>query len=198
MIKLQDIVMNFGENTITTALKNITLEIARNDWITVLGASGSGKTTLLNIIGGILKPTSGIVQIDGANLNDMSRANIQEYRRKKIGFVYQDYKLFNQYTVIENVMVPQLPYGKRNEIEEKARHHLEEVGLNHRMNHFPKELSGGEKQRVAIARTLLMEPEILLCDEPTGNLDRKNTENVMNYNGPKILDSKKGYVKVGL
>ncbi|MFD2046640.1 ABC transporter ATP-binding protein [Ornithinibacillus salinisoli] len=179
MIKLQDIVMRFGTTPVTIALNKITLNVDQNDWVTVLGASGSGKTTLLNIIGGILSPSSGIIQIDAVNLNDMEKADIQEYRRNKIGFIYQDFKLFNQYTVLENVMIPQLPYVKRKIIEDNGKSLLENVGLSHRINHFPTELSGGEKQRVAIARALLNNPDILLCDEPTGNLDSKNTEKIM-------------------
>lgn len=179
MIHLQDIAMQYGTNPVTTVLNKVTLSVAENDWINVLGASGSGKTTLLNIIGGVLKPTEGIVQIDNVNLNKMEQKKIQEFRRNKIGFIYQDFKLFNQYTVLENVMVPQLPYEERKTLEEKAKHLLEEVGLSHRVNHFPAELSGGEKQRAAIARALLNNPDILLCDEPTGNLDSQNTENIM-------------------
>lgn len=179
MIHLRDIEMQFGTDPVTIVLNNVTLGVEKKDWINVLGASGSGKTTLLNIIGGILKPTDGIVQIDNVSIDKMEQKKLQEFRRNKIGFIYQDFKLFNQYTVLENVMVPQLPYEDRKVLEEKAKHLLKEVGLSHRVNHFPQQLSGGEKQRVAIARALLNNPDILLCDEPTGNLDSKNTENIM-------------------
>ncbi|WP_047982327.1 ABC transporter ATP-binding protein [Ornithinibacillus contaminans] len=181
MINIQNLGKSFGVNPVTTALNNIDLHVNKNDWVTVLGTSGSGKTTLLNIIGGVLKPSSGFVKIDGTTLNKMDATNLQEYRRNKIGFIYQDFKLFNQYTVLENVMVPQLPYGERKEVEKKATQLIEDVGLTHRISHFPQELSGGEKQRVAIARALLNNPDILLCDEPTGNLDSTNTDNIMRF-----------------
>lgn len=179
MIHLQDIVMKFGNNPVTTVLNKVTLNVEKNDWINVLGTSGSGKTTLLNIIGGLLKPTEGLVRIDGVVLNEMDQEKTQEYRRNKIGFIHQDFKLFNQYTVLENVMVPQLPYENKKTLEEKAKKLIEEVGLSHRLEHFPSNLSGGERQRTAIARALLNDPDILLCDEPTGNLDSQNTENIM-------------------
>lgn len=179
MIHLQDVVMTFGNHTSFPTLNHVTLEVNRNDWVTILGTSGSGKTTLLNIIGGIIRPSSGTVQVDGLNLTEIDITEMQEYRRNKIGFTYQDFKLFDQFTVLENVMLPQLPYAKRNEIEEKAKQLLEEVGLTHRVAHFPAELSGGEKQRVAIARAFLNSPDVLLCDEPTGNLDSENTDNIM-------------------
>lgn len=178
MIKLKDIGMKY-ENTTSPILNNVTLTVNKNDWVTVLGASGSGKTTLLNIIGGLLPPSEGTVHLDEKNLYDMKQNESQRFRRHKIGFIYQDFKLFNQYTVLENVMVPQLPYKLKTELEEKAKLLLDSVGLTHRLNQFPTKLSGGEKQRVAIARALLSDPDILLCDEPTGNLDSKNTENIM-------------------
>lgn len=179
MIHLQDIEMQFGTDPVTIVLNKVTLSVEKNDWMNVFGASGSGKTTLLNIIGGLLKPTEGIVQIDQVHLNELDMKKLQAYRRNKIGFIYQDFKLFNQYTVLENVMVPQLPYEDRKKLENRAMHLLEEVGLSYRVHHFPSELSGGEKQRAPIARALLNNPDILLCDEPTGNLDSKNTENIM-------------------
>lgn len=179
MIHLQDVVVTYENHSEVPILNHITLEGNKNDWITVIGASGSGKTTLLNIIGGIIKPSAGTVQVDQLNLNDINIHEMQEYRRNKIGFIYQDFKLFNQFTVLENVMLPQLPYAKRNEIEKKAKQLLEEVGLSHRITHFPSQLSGGEKQRVAIARAFLSNPDVLLCDEPTGNLDSENTEKIM-------------------
>jgi putative ABC transport system ATP-binding protein len=179
MIQLQDVVMTYGHQPVKPTLDHVTLEVNRNDWITILGTSGSGKTTFLNIIGGIVRPSSGTVHVDGVDLNETTMTEMQEFRRNKIGFIYQDFKLFNQFTVLENVMIPQIPYTKRNKLEEKAKQLLEDVGLSHRITYLPTQLSGGEKQRVAIARAFLSNPEILLCDEPTGNLDSESTANIM-------------------
>ena len=151
----------------------------RGDWISVLGPSGSGKTTLLNVIGGMESPSRGIVTVNGQKLTNISDQDLQTFRRETIGFVFQHYRLFDQYTVLENVMLPQWPYQPRKQIEQKAEKILRQLQMEQRLNHFPDQLSGGEKQRTAIARALLNDPELLLCDEPTGNLDVENRENIM-------------------
>ncbi|WP_233505369.1 ABC transporter ATP-binding protein [Sporosarcina sp. BI001-red] len=177
MIQIAEARISYGDSP--AILKDVNLTVNKNDWITILGVSGTGKTSLLNIIGGLLRPTAGEVEVEGRNLQALTREEMQEYRRNKIGFVYQDFKLFDQYTVLENVMLPQLPYDSHKKLEKQAIQLLEQVGLSHRLSHLPAELSGGEKQRVAIARALIGCPEILLCDEPTGNLDNESTKTVM-------------------
>lgn len=127
----------------TTVLKNLNLTVEKNDWITVLGASGSGKSTLLNMISGFLQPSTGSIEVDGIDLSKMTVDEMQAYRRNEVAVVYQDFKLFDQFSVLENVLLPQLPYAKREVIEKKAKELLERVGLGHRLTHFPTELSGG-------------------------------------------------------
>ena len=161
------------------ALDSVTLTVEKGKWINILGPSGSGKTTLLNVIGGLLSLSSGTLEVDGEDISQLKGDDLQSYRREKIGHVFQDYRLFDQFTVLENVILPQLPYESRKKIEEKAKTLLEQLQMSHRINALPRELSGGEKQRTAIARALLHEPSILLCDEPTGNLDAENRERIL-------------------
>ena len=161
------------------ALDNVTLSVEKGKWINILGPSGSGKTTLLNVVGGLLSLSSGTLEVDGEDISQLKGDDLQSYRREKIGYVFQDYRLFDQFTVLENVILPQLPYESRKKIEEKAKTLLEQLQMSHRINALPRELSGGEKQRTAIARALLHEPSILLCDEPTGNLDAENRERIL-------------------
>lgn len=161
------------------ALDNVTLSVEKGKWINILGPSGSGKTTLLNVVGGLLSLSSGTLEVDGEDISQLKGDDLQSYRREKIGYVFQDYRLFDQFTVLENVILPQLPYEPRKKIEEKAKTLLEQLQMSHRINALPRELSGGEKQRTAIARALLHEPSILLCDEPTGNLDAENRERIL-------------------
>jgi len=160
-------------------LDNVTLSVEKGKWINILGPSGSGKTTLLNVVGGLLSLSSGTLEVDGEDISQLKGDDLQSYRREKIGYVFQDYRLFDQFTVLENVILPQLPYESRKKIEEKAKTLLEQLQMSHRINALPRELSGGEKQRTAIARALLHEPSILLCDEPTGNLDAENRERIL-------------------
>ncbi|GKV68540.1 ABC transporter ATP-binding protein [Sporosarcina sp. NCCP-2716] len=178
VIQIAKAQISYGDNL--PILKDINLTVNKNDWIIILGVSGTGKTSLLNMVGGLLRPDAGDVVVGGRNLQALKSEEMQEYRRNTIGFIYQDFKLFEQYTVLENVMLPRLPYDSRKKLEKQAIQLLESVGLSHRLSHLPAELSGGEKQRVAIARALIGSPEILLCDEPTGNLDSESTKTVMN------------------
>ena len=176
--------LNNGSITFTgrervEALKHVTTSIEKGDWVNILGPSGSGKTTLLNVLGGMLSLTAGSITVNEKDLAKLSANECQEYRRTQIGYIFQDYRLFEQYTVLENVMLPQWPYQPRKQIEEQAKIILEELHMSHRMHALPHELSGGEKQRTAIARAILHEPAILLCDEPTGNLDQTNRENIL-------------------
>ncbi|CAM3160708.1 ABC transporter ATP-binding protein [Streptobacillus ratti] len=175
-------------------LKDINFKFENGDFFSIQGKSGSGKTTLLNILGLLDNATEGDIFIDGENINNK---NIIEIRRKKIGFVFQFHYLLNEFTALENVMIPALVDDKksRKEVENKAINLLKEVGLEHRINHKPQELSGGEKQRVAIARALINDPEIILADEPTGNLDYE-TSNLINELFVKINKKGQGIIIV--
>ena len=161
-------------------LKNINLKLNQGDFVSIQGKSGSGKTTLLNIIGLLDTPTSGEIKFDNNNINYSNEKIKNIIRNKKIGFVFQFHYLLNEFTALENVMIPALIDTKLNKIElrSKAKELLELVELGHRINHKPLELSGGEKQRVAIARALINDPNIILADEPTGNLDLETSETI--------------------
>ena len=159
-------------------LSDISLSLARGDAAAITGPSGSGKSTLLYILGALEPPTSGAVTLDGRNPFELAERELAAFRNKQVGFVFQDHCLLPQCSVIENVLVPTLVADSRNGAEARARQLLEQVGLKERMDHRPGELSGGEQQRVAIARALIREPLLLLCDEPTGNLDHQAAETV--------------------
>jgi lipoprotein-releasing system ATP-binding protein len=159
-------------------LANVTLSFQRGDAAAVMGPSGSGKSTLLYIVGALEPPTSGEVTLDGRNPFDLDEPSLAEFRNRKIGFIFQDHCLLPQCTVLENVLTPTLVAESGNNYPERARKLLDQVGLSERLDHRPAELSGGEKQRVAIARALIREPRLLLCDEPTGNLDRESADTV--------------------
>jgi lipoprotein-releasing system ATP-binding protein len=178
MINAQNITKIFkNDYEELTVLKNISFELSLGAKVALVGASGSGKTTLLQIIGGLDKPTSGSIFIDGQNINQMKEKAASQFRSKNIGFVFQFHHLLPDFTALENVMIPgliaKIPQKKT---AQKAAQLLEEVGLIERAKHLPSELSGGERQRVALARALLNEPNIILADEPTGNLDSINTK----------------------
>ena len=154
------------------ALKGVSLDIDRGDSLAILGVSGAGKSTLLHILGTLDRPTEGTFLYDGVSLFDWSERKLAEFRNRKVGFVFQFHHLLPEFTSLENTMMPALIAGlTRGEARRKAEAILDEVGLSERRAHKPGELSGGEQQRVAVARALVMEPEMLLADEPTGNLD---------------------------
>ena len=155
-----------------TALAGVSLEIARGEFVAVMGASGSGKSTLMNIIGCLDRPTRGSYRLDGADVSMLSSDQRAEIRNQKIGFVFQNFNLIPRTTALENVELP-LFYGDLPIVEQRdrARHAIESVGLSGREHHLPNQLSGGQQQRVAIARALVNRPPLLLADEPTGNLD---------------------------
>jgi lipoprotein-releasing system ATP-binding protein len=158
-------------------LAGITLSLTRGDAVSVMGPSGSGKSTLLYILGALEPPTSGEVSLDGRNPFLLKEKELAAFRNKQIGFMFQDHCLLPQCSVLENVLIPTLVAEKRNgAYEETARKLLEDVGLTGRLDHRPSELSGGEKQRVALARALILDPLVVLCDEPTGNLDHASAE----------------------
>ncbi|WP_311526219.1 ABC transporter ATP-binding protein [uncultured Parvimonas sp.] len=154
------------------ALSNINLKVKKGDWIAIMGSSGSGKTTMMNIIGCMDRPSNGQVLIDGVDIAKESQKNLTKIRREKIGLVFQQFHLISYLTALENVMVAQYYHSMIDEKE--ALEALRKVGLADRAKHLPSQLSGGEQQRVCIARALINNPEIILADEPTGNLDEAN------------------------
>jgi len=173
MIKLQDINKIYTTKTIETlALSDVNIEINRGDFISVMGPSGSGKSTLLNIMGLLDQPSNGVVEIDSIPVMRLSDTKLARLRNQKLGFVFQSYHLINDLTVVDNVEIPLIYRDvSSKERRKKALAALEKVGLGARTKHFPTQLSGGQCQRVAIARAIAGDPEIILADEPTGNLD---------------------------
>lgn len=159
-------------------LSNISLQLSRGDAVSIMGPSGSGKSTLLYIIGALEPPTSGTVALDGKNPFQLDAKQLAAFRNQHTGFVFQDHCLLPQLTVLENVLTPTLVAKANGDYTTRAKELLNQVGLSQRLTHRPAELSGGEKQRVALARALIMNPLLLLCDEPTGNLDHKSAETV--------------------
>lgn len=182
MIKLQNINKIYRTSEIETlALENVNMEIARGEFVSVMGPSGCGKSTLLNIIGLLYAPTEGTVEIDGTTTSSMSDSALAAFRNSRIGFVFQSFHLIPTLNVADNVELP-LIYRKGISSAERrrmVRDVLNRVGLSHRMHHMPAQLSGGQCQRVAIARAIVGNPEIILADEPTGNLDSKMGAEVM-------------------
>ena len=157
---------------------NYNIDLFSSEFVSLTGPSGCGKTTILMIIGCLLKPDHGTVEIDGLDIYSMNSSRIAEQRSKKIGFIYQDFKLIPYLTIKENILCSSLINDVGN-LEDKANDLILRLGLNHRVNHRPEQLSAGEKQRTAIARALLMEPKLIIADEPTGNLDKKNSSLVI-------------------
>jgi lipoprotein-releasing system ATP-binding protein len=160
-------------------LSEIDITLNAGDAVSIIGPSGSGKSTLLYILGALEPPTSGTVQLDGRNPYELDEKGLAAFRNEKIGFVFQDHHLLPQCNVLENVLIPTLVSPFDNSAQNRALDLLEQVGLSSRIYHRPHELSGGEKQRVALARALIMKPRLVLCDEPTGNLDHDSTRAVM-------------------
>ena len=156
-----------------TILSDVSMDIPDGQFVALTGASGSGKSTLLGLIAGLDSPSSGTINIDGAEITTMSEDGLADLRSEKIGFIFQSFHLIPSLTAFENVLIPMEIRGTRN-AKDRAAELLNDVGLTNRGHHYPTELSGGEQQRVAIARAFANEPKILLADEPTGNLDSKN------------------------
>ena len=168
-----------GEN-IVKALDGIDVEIKKGDFIAIVGPSGSGKSTMMNMIGALDLATKGEIFLDDEDIENLEESELAQIRGRKIGFVFQTFNLVPTLTALENVMLPMTFQGlSKEEKLERAEEILKKVGLEHRKNHFPNELSGGEMQRVAIARSLANNPEVILADEPTGNLDSKTGKEIM-------------------
>ena len=162
------------------ALRSVSLKINEGEMVAIIGPSGSGKSTLMHILGGLDRPDSGEVFVDGENLSKLSQRKLAEYRNKKIGFIFQTFNLQPDLTATENVELPLVIAGKGSRERKKlAQEALEKVGLKDRVKHKPNELSGGQRQRVSIARALVNSPKIIFADEPTGNLDTKTGANVL-------------------
>ncbi|GAB4052959.1 ABC transporter ATP-binding protein [Spirosoma litoris] len=182
MISLQNIEKVYRTSTIETlALNNINLDIKKGEFVSIMGPSGCGKSTLLNVMGLLDEPSKGTVQLDGQPVTTYTDKELARLRNQKIGFIFQSFHLINDLSVIDNVEIPLL-YRSTNgkPRQEYAKEALVKVGLSNRMKHFPKQLSGGQKQRVAIARAIVGNPDIILADEPTGNLDSAMGNEIMN------------------
>ena len=183
VVQLEDIhkIYDSGEVQVH-AVRGVTLSLNKGEFMAVMGASGSGKSTLMNTLGCLDRPTRGRYLLDGVDVSNLDRNELADLRNAKLGFVFQGFNLLSRTTARENVELPML-YGKRRvataEMHDRAMHCLEIVGLANRADHFPSQLSGGQQQRVAIARALVNEPQVLLADEPTGNLDSKTSVEVM-------------------
>ncbi|MCG5057606.1 MAG: ABC transporter ATP-binding protein [Limnoraphis sp. WC205] len=181
MVKLDNIKKVYGMGEIEVqALKGVNLTVEQGEYCSIMGASGSGKSTVMNIVGCLDRPSTGAYYLDGVDVAQMSEQELAKIRNLKIGFVFQQFHLLAQLTALDNVMLPMLyagvPAGERRE---RAREALVRVGLEHRINNKPNQLSGGQQQRVAIARSIVNRPVLLLADEPTGALDSKTTQEVM-------------------
>ena len=174
MIRIENLKKQFGDLQV---LKGVSLEVERGEVISIVGPSGAGKTTLLQLIGTLDKPSSGTIRFNGEELGKMSESRLATFRNKHIGFVFQFHQLLPEFTALENIIIPALIAGrKRKEAEAEAMELLRIMGLEQRAQHKPSEMSGGENQRVAVARALINRPDVILADEPSGSLDTHNKE----------------------
>ncbi len=192
IITLKDVAKHYhmGDGIIVKAVDGISLSINKGEFIAVMGPSGSGKSTCMNLIGSLDVPTKGEVFLDGENISYLSESDLAELRGNKVGFIFQQFNLIPNLTAKENVMLPMdFQNVSKKERETIAEELLDKIGLSDRMNFYPKQLSGGQQQRVAIARALANDPEVILADEPTGNLDTKT--------GVKVIDFLKALNKEG-
>lgn len=178
MIELKNITKNYTRGAETVhALDGVDLSINGGEFVSIVGPSGSGKTTLLHILGCLDRPTAGTMTIDGKAVEDLPEADLVRIRREKIGFIFQQFHLIPGLSVCDNIALP-LHFSRRPRDREKILALIKKVGLSHRANHHPDQLSGGEMQRVAVARAMVNDPEVIFADEPTGNLDTENSEKI--------------------
>ena len=180
MIEVIDVHKTFlaGEETVE-ALRGVTFRVPGESCTYIVGPSGSGKSTLLYLIGALDRPTSGTIRVEGREITAMTDAEQDDYRRHRVGFVYQSFNLIGNLSAVSNVLLPYLPLGVTPELRAKAEELLREVGMGDRLNHRPHQLSGGQQQRVAVARALIKDPVLILADEPTGNLDRAGGDEII-------------------
>jgi lipoprotein-releasing system ATP-binding protein len=179
ILQCQNLTKRYQGELDVEVLKGVNLAISAGERVAIMGVSGSGKSTLMHLLGGLDKPTSGEVILDGININQISTTKLAQLRNKSLGFIYQSHHLLGEFTVLENAAMPLLIAGLAvKEAKTRAVALLERVGLGHRIEHKPGELSGGERQRAAIARALINKPCVILADEPTGNLDTKTADSV--------------------
>lgn len=182
IIELRDVCKNyFVGNSIVKAAQNINLEIKKGDFIAIIGPSGSGKSTIMNLVGALDWASKGEIYLDKQDIEHLEESELAQIRGKKIGFVFQTFNLIPTLTALENIALPMMFQGmSKTEMTKRAEEILRKVHLGHRKKHLPNELSGGERQRVAIGRALANKPEVILADEPTGNLDSKTGKEIMN------------------
>jgi putative ABC transport system ATP-binding protein len=179
ILQVNGLTKTYGKgDMIVSALDNVSFSVKKGESVAVVGASGSGKSTLLHLLGGVDRPTSGKVYIDGKDIYDLNESNLAIFRRRNIGIIYQFYNLIPTLTVEENIMLPSLLDNRKPDAE-KLRSILETIGLTDRAKHLPNELSGGQQQRVSVGRALINDPAIILADEPTGNLDSKLSREII-------------------
>ncbi|MDK2586875.1 ABC transporter ATP-binding protein [Romboutsia sedimentorum] len=179
ILRTENLTKTYGiGDTKVTALNNLNLKINKGEFVSIIGASGSGKSTLLHMLGGVDKPTEGKIYIDDTDISSMDETKLALFRRRKVGLIYQFFNLIPTLTVEKNILLPMLLDGRKPKREEFDKI-VKMLGLNERLNHLPNQLSGGQQQRVAIARSLIYRPSIILADEPTGNLDRQNSESIL-------------------
>jgi putative ABC transport system ATP-binding protein len=198
VVRIQDLFKEFHRDQITIpVLSGLSLEIAQGEFLSLMGPSGSGKSTLLNLIAGLDKPTSGLVEVVGEDLKKLSEGQLANWRSRHVGFIFQLYNLIPVLTAYENVELPlTLTHLTRRERDEHVRAALEVVGLGDRMDHFPRQLSGGQEQRVSIARAIATDPTLIVADEPTGDLDAKSAGEILDLLGRLNTEFKKTIIMV--
>jgi len=180
MISIRNLKKIYGQgDTATHALRGVDIEVADGEFVAIMGRSGSGKSTLLHILGLLDKPTAGEIYIDGRNVLKLSEGEQTDFRLEKLGYVFQEYSLLSELTILENVNLPALCLARKNNHRQRAVELLETVGLGKRVKHYPNEVSGGEQQRAAIARALINQPKILFADEPTASLDATSAKIIL-------------------
>jgi lipoprotein-releasing system ATP-binding protein len=180
VIECRNIRKQFADGELkTNVLSDVNLSVQKGDRIAIIGSSGSGKSTLLHLLGGLDKPTSGSIKVHGQDINRLSVKTLSQLRNQSLGFVYQFHHLLPEFSAVENVAIPLIIGGEKpKQAEQQAEDLLIKVGLSHRLAHKPSELSGGERQRAALARALITQPDCLLADEPTGNLDHRTAQGI--------------------
>ena len=179
ILRVENVSKVYGKgNTLVHALNNVSFKVSKGEFVAIVCPSGSGKSSLLHILGGVDKPTSGHVYVEGSDIFSLNENNLAIFRRRQVGLIYQFYNLIPILNVKENISLPVLLDGKKPD-EAYLEELIETLGLKHRVNHLPNELSGGEQQRVSIGRSLIYHPSLLLADEPTGNLDSKSSHEIM-------------------